>query len=210
MPDTGDWRTWLPEEDFSPEPPESHHMVIYEVTQNPYDEPTPEQREAAERLVEQSIEAARRNGWFRFEQALEDGYEPMVDDRAHYAHREYVTDGRVLDPERPEFLMFYDTRNGKKLVGAMYLMSDLYAHGPQIGGPATVWHYHLWSHERCLWEGLLALGPVDDQGECAEGVPSARSAEMIHVWFVDHPGGPFTTNMALPPSVLRELEERTY
>lgn len=207
---SGEWRSWLPADDFPPEQQESPHMLIYEVTQDPYGNPTPAQLEAAKRLVDESIAAAHRNGWFEFEKAMQDGYEAMVDDRAHYANREYVTDGRVFDPERPEFLMYYDTSSGKKLVGSMYLMSDLVEHGPQIGGQNTIWHYHIWSVNRCLYENLLVIDSVDDQGACAEGVPSHRSAEMIHVWFLDHPEGSFATNMVLPPSLMRELEERPY
>ena len=68
----------------------------------------------------------------------------------------------------------------------------------------------MWSVNRCLYEGLLAMGPVDSKGACADGVPSPRSAEMIHVWFLDHPDGPYATNMSLPAGLMRELEERPY
>lgn len=208
---TGDWRSWLPLEDFPPRVQESPHMLIYELTHtsDPYAQPTPEQKAAADRLVEVSTEAAHRNGWFRYEQAIEDGFELMPRDRAHYGHRSYITDGHVLDPDRPEFLMYYDTSSGKKLVGYMYLMSDPTSHGPQIGGPLTLWHYHMWSTPHCLYEGLYSIGLSTD-GQCAEGTPSHRSPEMIHVWFVDHPAGPFGTNMALPNHVIEELGKRPY
>lgn len=204
---TGEWRSWLPEEQFSPQPQEAPHMVIYEVTQDPYGRPSAAQEEAARRLIDGSLEAAQRRGWFRFEQAIEDGYEPMVDDRTHYVSRDFVLDGRILDPERPEFLMYYDAPEGRKLVGFMYLMSDLEEHGPQIGGPSTIWHYHIWSAPRCLVGGLLIVGPADERGACAEGVVSHRSPEMIHVWFLDHPDGPFATNMVVPSGVLHGSEE---
>ena len=48
----------------------------------------------------------------------------------------------------------------------------------------------------CMRGGLLKVrGPVD--GKCPEGAPELRSSEMLHVWFLRHPGGRFGTNMAL-------------
>ncbi|MEE8525186.1 MAG: hypothetical protein V3T72_14715 [Thermoanaerobaculia bacterium] len=202
----GGMRAWLPESDFAPEPQAAPHMLMFEVTQYPFTpKPTAEQQRAGDELAAAALEAARKNGWFDFDQALADSYQLLFGDSVHYARRDFVTDDRTLDPERPEFLMFYDTDRGKKLVGTMFLVSSPEERGPQIGGPATVWHYHVWAEKRCLLEGMMVVGDLDTEGRCELGVPTQRSPEMMHVWFVDHPEGPFATKMRLPDWLLEDL-----
>jgi len=127
-------------------------------------------------------------------------------------NEEYLLDGRTLDPERPEYLMYYDTSRGKSLVGFMFYVSEIDERGEQIGGPLTVWHYHVWSRPHCFAKrGLLAVGFAGPEGECERGEPSFRSAEMLHVWLVDHPHGPFATRMRIDPRLLEHLvRERGY
>src|SRR4029078_10659756 len=40
----------------------------------------------------------------------------------------------------------------------------------------------------------------DDQGHCGRGERVSRSAEMLHVWFVDNPLGPYADAMLFPDS----------
>lgn len=202
----GGWdRRWIPESRLSPEPQKSPWMVIYEVTRYPGAEPTPAQRSAADELAERSLESARRHAWFEFLSGLADGYRLAVGDDTHYANEEYILDDRILDPDRPEFLMYYETEQGKKLTGFMYYARKLREEGPQIGGPLTIWHYHVWTRAHCLRQGLVATGVVDARGRCAAGRATHRSPEMLHVWFVDHPDGPFGTPMRLPTEVIDGL-----
>lgn len=129
------------------------------------------------------IEDAERQGFRRWE---------GIDD-FHLVNVANVCDGHELVPTRPEFLMF---GTDGTLVAAMYLPRDPGAHGPQIG-PATAWHYHPWPNTAC-WTaaGLLPLGaPVPGTG-CPPGdVARDRSPEMLHVWVVNHPAGPFSSDM---------------
>ena len=200
-------RSWFPESELSPVPQKSPWMVIYEVTRYPLaDGPTPEQQAAADDLVRRSREAAERNGWFDLLKGLSDGYRPAVGDDTHYAHDEYLSDAAVLDPERPEYLMYHHGKKGKVLTGFMYLVSKPAEEGVQIGGPLTIWHYHVWTRPHCLRKGLIAEGVANERGECAVGRPMNRSAEMIHVWLVDHPKGPFATQMNLPREVIEALD----
>ena len=201
---------WQLESEAESEPGSGTMMVIYEATRYPDAEPTPGHREAAEDLRRRSFEAAKRHGWFDFDQALADGFGPMPTDLAHYVKREFITDAAVLDPDRPEFLLYYDTPKGKRLASFMYLVASPEERGPQVGGPLTVWHYHLWAEPLCLLERLLVVGWPDAAGTCAEGVPSLRSPEMLHVWFIDRPGGRFATDMTLDPWEIRQLAERDF
>ena len=186
-------------------------MEIYEVSQfSDADAPTLEQREAATALSRDSRASAERNDWFDYDTALGDGYELMFGDDKHYANRAYITDDRLLDPERPEFVIYYDTPSGKRLAGLMYLTRKRDERGPQIGGPLTVWHYHIFHHTTCLLKGLLAVARPGDGGVCAEGIPGQRSPEMLHVWLLGHPEGTFATNMELPDDVAAALAEGRY
>ena len=162
-------------------------------------EPTPAQRQWAQAFVQQSLESARRHGWFEFEQAQREGFQRLADDPAHYFKREFLFDDRVLDPERPEFLMYRDTPRGKLLVGFMYFARSVDERGPQPGGVLTSWHYHPWGLPGyCAEGGILPIGRPDEEGGCPDGVHVTRSAEMLHVWFIDHPLGPYAHAMIFP------------
>ena len=99
----------------------------------------------------------------------------------HVPNPAWRADGRVLDPARPETLVYW-TGPGDRLtlVGVMYT-APRGAHGPTVGGPITRWHVH----ESCRDPGTRAkLGrPVD--GACPQGQVYRRSVEMMHVWFTD-------------------------
>lgn len=195
-------------------------MEIWEVSQYPPDaQPTREQREAADQLIESCERAVQRHGWEDFQKALADGFKLLPNDREHYYNLEYVTDDRVLDPERPEFLMYYDTPQGKRLTGFMFYVVGPMDRGPQIGGPLTVWHYHLFPTPVCKLglrrrpdrrgQDLPPAAEAEGHGPCALGVPTRRGTEMLHVWLIGHPLGPFGTRMYIPPEIVKEeLEKR--
>jgi len=195
-------------------------MEIWEVSQYPPGaQPTLEQRNAADQLIERCERAVQKHGWEDFQKALADGFKLLQADRRHYYNEEYVFDERVLDPEHPEFLMYYDTPQGKRLVGFMFYVAGPMDRGPQIGGPLTVWHYNLFSTAVCplglarghnrRGKGLLRVAEVDERGRCARGIPTHRGREMLHVWLIRHPQGPFGTQMSIPPEIVKqELEKR--
>ena len=181
---------------------------LYEVTQFPNGEqPTSEQRRRAEAFIKQCMESARRHGWFEFAKAVKDGYTLMYADMVHYVNMEYALDDRQLDPDRPEFLFFTDTPAGKRLVAFMFLALGPEDHGQQIGGPLTVWHFHSWSLPICLRNRRVAVADTDAKGRCADGVPTLRSPEMLHVWMVNRPEGPFATAMTITPEMLKEIDK---
>jgi hypothetical protein len=182
--------------------------VIWEVSLfPPGTEPTMKEREAAKKLVERSYESAARNRWFDFDKARADGF--AVSSQSHYVKEKYVFDNAILDPERPEFLMFYDTPEGKKFTGYMFFVNEPLARGPQIGGPLTLWHYHIFSGDLCFERGLMPVG-LPENAKCTRGVPQRRSPEMLHVWLIDHPGGQFSTQMIFPTDTLRSALERRF
>jgi hypothetical protein len=159
-------------------------------------EPTDEHRAAAEVMRQQVAETLR--AWPTQEAALAAGFEVYEHEGpSHLVHYGYVDDGRVLDPTRPEFLVVDPSG---AILGAMFLAADGTAHGPQFAGPLSVWHYHPYPTPVCLRpSGLLpALDPWGDQSACPEGARfEERSPEMVHVWLLDHPDGPFASDMGV-------------
>ena len=198
---------WRPESAIPAKPQKRPFNVVWEVTRYADAEPTQAQRHAADTLVASCFSAAKRKGWFDYETGLRDGYRLQDHDENHHYNWEYLVDGVTLDPQRPEYLMYYDTAGGKELLGFMFLTSGPRLEGPQLGGPLTVWHYHIFARPVCYRKGLLPVGEplIGPHATCPEGVPQQRSPEMLHVWLVDRPGGPFATPMVINPKLIPDL-----
>jgi hypothetical protein len=211
---------WIPESEIPAEPQESPDMVIWEVSEfDPRVPATPAQKKAASDFVERCFAAAVANNWFHRPKGMADGFLTPANDRLHYRNDEYVLDGIQLDPERPEYLMYYpdpEHEDTFALTGFMFLADGPETRGRQFAGPLAIWHYHVYTQPRCWQRELLSMGPVDQWGRCAgDGVPRHRSPEMVHVWFIDHPRGPFSSGMTLPRDVLskglmKRREERGF
>ena len=149
---------------------------------------TGHERAKAEALWKASVANAER--WhdpdaaaaagFRFKDRSEAGQER----RARFLHvpnPAWRADGRVLDPARPETLIYWNAPGGRLLlVGVMYT-APRGTSGPAVGGPITRWH----DHESCRdpATGRKLGRPVD--GGCPSGQVYRRSGEMMHVWFTD-------------------------
>ena len=150
--------------------------------------PTPEQRRAAAEFVE-----AVTSGIARFQSvavAIAEGYttdgtpnRPVM----HYDSKEARKDGRILDPTTPESLVFANTYEGPKLLGALFTMAGTGGQrGPRFGGCLTVWH----SHRYCKSEAGPVQRPEVD-GRCPPGTKLVETGEMIQTWVVPMKGGPY-------------------
>jgi hypothetical protein len=159
-------------------PPAGHDAGVHDGDCHP----TPEQAAAAQQLVD-STRAAIAQRFATVADASREGYKsnsqiagPLF--RAtHFSKWAEVKSAAVLDPAHPEALVYGDTeRHGRVLLGALYIMPEPGMKGPEIGGCLTHWHAH-------GFEG--------------------QSREMLHVWIVDMPGGPFTERPN--PDYIRDL-----
>jgi hypothetical protein len=154
-------------------------------------QPTSAESGAATRLV-----ADTRQGAARFadpQDALAAGYLPHVnaiESVKHHFNPAYVTDGRVLDPARPEGLLYAYTTRGVVLVAAVYLMNHAGEPGRAVGGCLTQWHAH---------DTFCSSDPADGKidgvrrrgGRCPPGQVPWTAPPMLHTWVIDLPAGPF-------------------
>ena len=140
--------------------------------------PTPSQQAAANHLVAETT--ATLSKYASLSTATAAGYTPATNPDGylvHYANWGVAkTDG--FDPSRPAFLMYANTVNGPKLLGAMYLGPAPCTPGPDIGGSLTQWHAH---DDLCLAGGRV-VGKTSATGACAAGVHNTNTYFMLHVW----------------------------
>jgi hypothetical protein len=149
---------------------------------------TPEEIAAAERLLLDTRLALAK--YADPAVAAADGYN--VDGLSgidfHAANPAYEKDGRVLDPARPETLVYAVAPDGRPvLMGALFQMPEFSQPGPTIGGPLTVWHAH--EHVCVSLMPLALAGLLSPLGMCPLGsIDLPLTAQMIHIWVV--PGAP--------------------
>jgi hypothetical protein len=122
--------------------------------------------------------------------ALADGYRgPLTGMHGTDVHLEnpaYKKDGAVLDPLRPEMLVYAIDGGRATLLGVVYVMERAGTPGPQPGGPITRWH----AHNLCAGALPPGLGVVSPYGGCPAFSVAVASPEMMHVWVVDDPSSP--------------------
>jgi uncharacterized membrane protein len=174
-----------------------------------HDTTTPEERQWADDFYRRSLDAALRHRWFDYQNALSQGFQVDRVNGSHFPNLTNMFDDVILDPDRPEWLIFNDSPDGKVLTGFMYFTRKLEEVGPTPGGALTQWHYHPYPVPRCAIQGLWTVARTDEQGQCAEGVPVSRTPEMLHVWFVDHPLGRFTEMNFIPARIPNEWFDRS-
>jgi hypothetical protein len=113
----------------------------------------------------------------------------------HYTNWSYINDGHILDPMRPESVV-YEVRDGKQTaVAAMYQLpfGSTFANVPDVGGALTQWHVH---RNLCLTNNpqqKLVVGITSLDGACPTGTSKAGNIPMLHVWTVPNACGPFAS-----------------
>jgi hypothetical protein len=153
---------------------------------------TADQRAAADRLADATRKATRR--FARLDAALAAGFElPAfpVGAGVHLENKANHSDGRVLDPARPETLVYAISGGRATLLGVVFVMERAGVPGPEPGGSITRWH----AHNICLTLLPPGFGIVTPFGTCPALAVDATIAEMMHVWVVDNPAGPFAEGL---------------
>lgn len=155
---------------------------------------TPTELRRAETLLTDTVKDLKR--FQTPAQAYAAGYRSIGDGITgdeHYTNWSYVNDGHILDPTRPESVV-YEVKNGKQqAVAAMYSLplGASFTDVPDVGGALTQWHVH---RNLCLTNNpqqRLVAGITSENGACPPGTSKAGDTPMIHVWTVPNPCGPF-------------------
>ena len=150
-------------------------------------EPTAPEQAAADRLYAATVATAAK--YEDVARADADGYDvnAMYGREFHAGNERYKDDGLILDPTRPENLIYAEGPHGPVLVGVLYEMSQIGVPGPAVGGPLTVWHAH---DNFCFAVTPPAIaGLVSPLGMCPVGsIAIPITGEMLHVWTL--PGAP--------------------
>jgi hypothetical protein len=140
-----------------------------------------EERAAAAALVDATRDATQR--YVDVAAALDAGYRPNPaggPNATHHPSPALMRDGRVLDPEVPESLMYWTARDGTKvLVGAVFKTRPG-EDAPAPGGALTMWHTHA-RGEMCH--------PAED-ASCPQD-----TGKMLHVFFFEGVQDPFAENV---------------
>jgi hypothetical protein len=108
----------------------------------------------------------------------------------HFVNPTFINDDVMLDPDKPESLVFDTTVTPKRLVAAMYMGTPgmTLAQVPDIGGPLTQWHIH---NNLCFNGQGHVAGLTQPDGTCLRPLVRGPATPMIHVWIVPHKCGPF-------------------
>jgi hypothetical protein len=118
--------------------------------------------------------------------AAADGYRVanMAGSDFHAPNPVYQNDGLMLDPTKPENLIYAVGSDGPVLLGVMFETEGLRNEPPPTGGAALDWHRHEQVCFALTPPGLAGL--VDPFGNCPVGslaIPTTNS--MMHVWTVE-------------------------
>jgi hypothetical protein len=133
---------------------------------------TPDQQAAADEL--QAAVAAAVAPYADEAAAVAAGYQVVhgTEGRiAHYLNLDAARDGRVLDPSRPEGLVYYEGGEGEPLLLGAFFVAPKAAAVPDDAGGIVVWHSH---DPACT--GFFATPEA----------PCTDSRRMLHVWTADH------------------------
>jgi hypothetical protein len=102
-----------------------------------------------------------------------------------------------LNPQQPSSLVYaIDVpHHAPILLGAMYIENGN-TNGPQIGGGLTRWHSHLTVCDND--KPTIAGFGVQLRGTCNPVTwHDQYTSQMLHVWVVPYPGGPFSDDLSL-------------
>jgi hypothetical protein len=169
---------------------------------------TPQQQAEAENLV--SVTLLRLPRWADAAVAEAAGFRSIGDGftgHEHLIHDGFLDDGVVLDPDRPESLVYDTTSGARRLVAAMYMLppGTSLDEVPDLGGGLVQWHTH---EDLCFSPEGLVQGITDAAGSCPAGLVPAVDSPMVHVWIEPHRCGPFAALEGLAGGRIPDGETR--
>ena len=173
---------------------------------------TPEQQARAENMI--AITLIRLPRFADHEVAEAEGYHSIGDastGHEHFINWDLLDDGRILDPDHPESLVYEPQPDGsRKLVSAMFMLEEgtTLDDVPDLGGKLTQWHIH---DNLCFSddpEAPVVAGIRASNGPCPGNLQAFTPVPMIHVWITKHPCGPFAALEGVGAGQIKEGETR--
>ena len=118
-----------------------------------------------------------------------------------------MNDTDILDPNKPESLVFDTTVQPKKLVAAMFMLNpgDSLDTVPDVGGALTQWHIH---NNLCFTTDGHVGGLTDGEGKCHQPLVNGPQTPMMHVWIVPNACGPFAALEGIGAGQVKPGESR--
>jgi hypothetical protein len=174
-------------------PADAQHAHAGALLQATNEVATPEQKAAAAQLY-----AETRAAILKYQDpkvAYAAGYRPGGPSNmpsTHWMNQGFVDAGYVMDPHRPQGLVYANSKHGPVLLGAMFQMKRIGEFGPDRGGPLTAWHQH---ENICVTPIGLEFSLMTPFATCPLGAIDVSVPPMLHVWIVDNPGGPFAVDI---------------
>jgi hypothetical protein len=125
--------------------------------------------------------------------ALADGYRPASPPGAATVHYENKAlegkKGPIMDPNRPQGLVYATTSRGPVLLGAMFVLPTEGQHGNDFHGALSGWHEH---PNVCVSPLTLSLTGLETPfGSCPPLSFGIITTPMLHIWRPDMPNGPW-------------------
>jgi len=132
------------------------------------------------------------------------GYRPGPQNTpsTHWMNQPYVDASYVMDPRRPQGLVYANTEHGPMLLGAMFQMQHIGQFGPDPGGPLTAWHQH---QNICITPLGFEFSLMTPTATCPIGSIDISVPPMLHVWIVDNPRGPFAVD--IDSKVVKQIDQ---
>jgi hypothetical protein len=112
---------------------------------------------------------------------------------AHFYNPQFNTDGILMDPDKPENLLYSKRMDGTwKLVGAMFASEKVTDAPPTFFGPLDVWHRH---EDLCFKGSNVSV--TASAAECVGGNFVKFTSWEMHVWTA--PGADSVFGHDFPP-----------
>jgi hypothetical protein len=121
------------------------------------------------------------------------GYKPTSPEGSatvHFENKALEGDKRpILDPNRPQGLVYANTPRGPVLLGAMFVLPKEGQRGNDFNGAVAGWHEH---PNVCVSPITFTLsGLLTPFGSCPPLSFAIITTPMLHVWRPDMPNGPY-------------------
>jgi hypothetical protein len=172
-----------------------------------------EQQAEAEELVTISLERLPQFADTATAEAM--GYRSIRDGMTgfeHFMKWDLIRDGKVLDPDFPESLVYKVNPDGSRtLAAAMYMANEgtPLDQAPDVGGDLVQWHIHddlCFAGEPGAWH-VAGVAPPPE--ECRPGTTRiGEPTPMVHVWIIPHECGPFSALEGVGAGQIEAGEER--